>query len=633
MLEGYLDNFVKENRLEHLDPTKAFEQFSIHCIVSKILPMKYDFDDINVGEDGNPGIDGLAILVNDRLVLSKEDIDYFIDQSGSISVHFIFLQAKTSTGFDQGDISKFIFAVKNIFAAGKKLKVSETMSMLRELIEYIYSKSINLDKAPKCSMFYITCGRWDNPATIKTMVEQEVNELKKTSLFSEVLFNSIDADKLKMYYKELKNKSIKEINLEKHTILPKIDQVAEAYLGILPAKAFIDFISDCEGNIQKSIFYDNIRDFQGYNPVNKEINETVTRDNLKDKFVLFNNGITIVAKSVNKVGTSFKLIDYQVVNGCQTSHVLYDNKKHITDNVFVTIKLIITDNSEITSHIIMATNRQTEVKSEAFEALSAFHKSLEDFYNIFKLPNGVQLHYERRSQQYAYQNIPTNEIISLTQQIKCFIAMFLDEPHSTHRYYGELLKSYRTRLFVDSHSLYPYFLSTFTFYMLDIFIFEHKIDPKYKKYRQHILMLIKYIFKDKDLLLTNRKDIEKECKVILDDLNNQAHALELFKLCCKNIDKTLLTTSLPKNLCPRMKAFTEELISNITTLKHDKPTGKIIYYNVEKGFGFIKTVDNKDLFFHISSLLGETDIEVGNKVNFEVQDTYKGDKAVNILKI
>jgi hypothetical protein len=36
--------------------------------------------------------------------------------------------------------------------------------------------------------------------------------------------------------------------------------------------------------------------------------------------------------------------------------------------------------------------------------------------------------------------------------IKCFLQTLLNEPHSTHRYYGELLGSYQTMLFSKSHS-------------------------------------------------------------------------------------------------------------------------------------------------------------------------------------
>ena len=55
--------------------------------------------------------------------------------------------------------------------------------------------------------------------------------------------------------------------------------------------------------------------------------------------------------------------------------------------------------------------------------------------------------------------IDPNNIVSLTAQIKSFVAMFLNEPHSHPRYYGELLKSYEDRLFLDDHKPAPYYAS------------------------------------------------------------------------------------------------------------------------------------------------------------------------------
>ena len=48
--------------------------------------------------------------------------------------------------------------------------------------------------------------------------------------------------------------------------------------------------------------------------------------------------------------------------------------------------------------------------------------------------------------------------------------------------------------------------------------------------------------------------------------------------------------------------------------------GKVIRFNKNKGFGFIKTSDDKDVFFHYSELVmeGFKDIAVGSDVEFDV---------------
>lgn len=63
--------------------------------------------------------------------------------------------------------------------------------------------------------------------------------------------------------------------------------------------------------------------------------------------------------------------------------------------------------------------------------------------------------------------------------------------------------------------------------------------------------------------------------------------------------------------------------------------GKIKKFNKEKGFGFIKLADDKDVFFHYSELKmdGFKTIEEGADVEFDVVETDRGLQARNIVKI
>src|SRR5262249_12287197 len=163
-----------------------------------------------------------------------------------------------------------------------------------------YKNSIYLKRPPTCRLFYASTGKWVNDEYLTGRTQLDVAELKKSGLFDDVKFSALDAERLKSVYRELRHRVEKEVVFEKHTILPKIGKVEEAYLGILPSGEFLKLITDDEGEIQKSLFYDNVRDFQGGNPVNNEIAETLADLQSADSFVLLNNGITVVAKSIGK---------------------------------------------------------------------------------------------------------------------------------------------------------------------------------------------------------------------------------------------------------------------------------------------------------------------------------------------
>lgn len=56
---------------------------------------------------------------------------------------------------------------------------------------------------------------------------------------------------------------------------------------------------------------------------------------------------------------------------------------------------------------------------------------------------------------------------------------------------------------------------------------------------------------------------------------------------------------------------------------------------IDKGFGFITTPElEKDLFFHSNSLVGVTfdEIQEGDNVTFETEDSPKGLNAINVKK-
>jgi len=58
-------------------------------------------------------------------------------------------------------------------------------------------------------------------------------------------------------------------------------------------------------------------------------------------------------------------------------------------------------------------------------------------------------------------------------------------------------------------------------------------------------------------------------------------------------------------------------------------TGTVKFFNTSKGFGFITQDGGKDIFFHVSELMGST-INDGAKVEFDLGESQKGPTAVNV---
>jgi CspA family cold shock protein len=62
------------------------------------------------------------------------------------------------------------------------------------------------------------------------------------------------------------------------------------------------------------------------------------------------------------------------------------------------------------------------------------------------------------------------------------------------------------------------------------------------------------------------------------------------------------------------------------------PTGKVRWYDVDKGFGFLATDDGEDVFVHASALpAGTTSLKQGAKVEFGVVDGKRGKQALSVI--
>lgn len=61
-------------------------------------------------------------------------------------------------------------------------------------------------------------------------------------------------------------------------------------------------------------------------------------------------------------------------------------------------------------------------------------------------------------------------------------------------------------------------------------------------------------------------------------------------------------------------------------------TGKVKWFNADKGFGFITSEDGKDIFVHYTAIQsdGFRTLEEGQEVNFEIVNGDRGEQAANV---
>ena len=74
IIKSYLDSFVKSFGLQQELESVQFEMFTNYVIVSSKVTSQFELDDVTTG-DGEDGIDGVAIVINEEIFLSREEAE------------------------------------------------------------------------------------------------------------------------------------------------------------------------------------------------------------------------------------------------------------------------------------------------------------------------------------------------------------------------------------------------------------------------------------------------------------------------------------------------------------------------------------------------------------------------------
>ncbi|MBP3890742.1 MAG: cold-shock protein [Solobacterium sp.] len=64
-------------------------------------------------------------------------------------------------------------------------------------------------------------------------------------------------------------------------------------------------------------------------------------------------------------------------------------------------------------------------------------------------------------------------------------------------------------------------------------------------------------------------------------------------------------------------------------------TGKVKWFNAEKGYGFITSDEGTDVFVHYSAIQSEgfKTLDEGQSVSFDVTESDRGPQASNVVKL
>ncbi len=185
------------------------------------------------------------------------------------------------------------------------------------------------------------------------------------------------------------------------------------------------------------LFAWNVRKALGRTKVNKAIAESVNEQAEHKNFILYHNGLTILAESAMRENDHITIDGYTVVNGCQSLTTLHEQRAKITNELRLLTRIImLPPQNELAAKITRHSNNQNSINARDLQSNSNIQKRLQtefrrDFPGIFD--------YEiKRGERLTAESVITNE-----EAARLLLAFDLQQPWSCHQSY---------KLFDELHS-------------------------------------------------------------------------------------------------------------------------------------------------------------------------------------
>ena len=439
LLENLIEQEFKNND-NYSNISDYFEFFSASQILKNQGLSDDEVDNGIVGKGLDGGCDSIYLFL-DNLLITPDVVEHISAPKDSI-LEMIIIQSKKNTSFGEDAVMKWKTISGNLldlsktttdFTARYNADVLEAFTTFRDTYTRLITSRVKL----KFRFYYATLASELHPNVI-----QQAEELKDTikGLFPnavvEVTF--VDSDTLfDMYNAVIENR----VNL-KFADIP-ISPNQKNYIALVDLKSYFNFIVNDEGDVRKSFFDSNVRDYQGKNNVNSSISETLRRADDND-FWWLNNGVTVLASEATLVNNrELQIVNSEIVNGLQTSMEIYnyfsENREALeSEKRSILLRIIVPDNEESRDQIIFATNNQTNIPKATLRVTDSIHLQIEMYFK------SRGLFYDRRKNYYKNHGRKPAEIVGVSFLAQCLITIFLKKPDYARARPSTLLNDEKT---------------------------------------------------------------------------------------------------------------------------------------------------------------------------------------------
>lgn len=402
-----LERFTREFGFEGEEYAKFERYVASHYLYQYVRDDVDKIEQCVFGGGSDEGIDIAAVTVNGQLATEPKDVEEIISGSYSNIARIIFVQAKTSESYDAKMVAKFLHGVESVTKYAMKPGSIALPADLVDTALLIDKIAENLDRFQHdtipCDLYYVTTSSNETSSIANELqVSEAIHRIRGFGVYPNDLQLHLHghADIAAKQRERHGPQNVKFIFSKRQTI-PETGNVAEAFIGILPASELLQLLQDENGEQRPGIFDDNVRlDLGSQNPVNSRIGNTLASDE-REYFPFLNNGLTIVASRLSSVSDRFTISGYQVVNGGQSSNQILRwaasasvrANPEVLKSIWVPVKIVSSEDANVRSSIAVATNLQTPINASDIQASSEIAKRVEEY---FALSGAEGLRFERQ---------------------------------------------------------------------------------------------------------------------------------------------------------------------------------------------------------------------------------------------
>ena len=521
-LNAKINEFAKKFSITRTDKNDddVFEDFGNYVVASNFL--EEELDNVkSISTNKAQGIDGIVIIVNNRLVSEEADLGKF-GPTESIQIKIGFIQSTTKNSFDEQKFSAFTDEVVK-FLTGS-IDIEPYSTIYKKLLDDSGNFIDRIEETPHVSLFFLSARTSHIISEEKINAERAKitsrNEIENKCILNKVLV--LQKDEIKTEYEKISKFHTIQLKFENNIPLSSADNVELSLLVTVKFSELKKLILNSDKNLKEKLFVENVRNYIGSTPVNIDIKKTLDSDTERSYFPFLNNGLAIICDKIERhpvKDKEFTLTFPRIINGCQTTNELYKKYKESTDesgidNIEIVAKIISTNDNVLKKMIIYAANNQNSIDKD-LQSLNEFHEKIETYF-LGKEEKDLHLYFERLRGQHA-NIVPPYSKVNIETLARVFISVFLKKPHEMKSNAISVIEKFQKegKIFNNSNQdVNQYYYCGMLWYWFNHLLVNGNFTMNSKTMDMHILMACDIILECK-----NHTTIDEKINYLSDSTN------------------------------------------------------------------------------------------------------------------